>query len=166
MGAPKIKVGERQFILTASKSRIYLGYSGYGYEIRVYNHEGNMFRKIKKKYSQVRIQQNDKEDFLKLIRTSPDRSKYYFADHWPAFRYCFADDEDRLFVMTYEKGENPREALYDVFSSEGLLIARTTLGNIGAHGVLPVKATKDRIYCLKEDDEQYKELVVYKARWK
>jgi hypothetical protein len=166
MGTVKPKVGEDKLIQTASKGKIYVGYSKNGYEIGVYDLEGNMLRKIRKKYSRVRIDQDDKDKFLKLNQRNPDRDKYYFADYWPAFRYCFADDDDRLFVMTYEKGERPREAVYDVFNSEGVLITRTTLDNVGQYMLLTVRARKDRIYCLREDDEGYKELVVYKANWK
>jgi hypothetical protein len=165
MGTVKRMVGEDQLIQTESKRKIYVGYSRNGYEIGVYDLEGNMLRKISKNYNRVRIDQDDKDKFLKQNQRNPDRDKYYFADYWPAFRYCFADDDDRLFVMTYEKGENAREAVYDVFSSQGIFIARTTLDNVGEYFVLTVKAKKDRIYCLREDDEGYKELVVYKANW-
>jgi hypothetical protein len=166
MGATKRMVGEDKLIQTASKRKIYVGYSKNGYEIGVYDLEGNMLRKIRKNYNRVRIDQDDKDKFLKQNQRNPDRDKYYFADYWPAFRYCFADDDDRLFVMTYEKGENAREAVYDVFSPQGMFIARTTLDNVGEYFILTVRAKKDRIYCLREDDEGYKELVVYKANWK
>ena len=166
MAAEKIKVGEEQLIQTASKSRIYVGYSGNGYEIKVYDLEGKLFRKIRKKYDRVKIQEDEKRGFLGLIQRSPDRDKYFFADYWPAFRYCFVDEEERLFIMTYEKGKNLKEAIYDVFNSEGIFIARTSFSNVGTPFVLPVRAKKDHIYCLREVEEGYKELVVYKAYWK
>ena len=68
--------------------------------------------------------------------------------------------------MTFEKGTNPGEAIYDVFNYEGAFITRTSLGNLGELLTFPVKARKDHIYCLKEDKDGYKELVVYKTEWK
>lgn len=172
MGAVKAKVGEDKLIQTASTRNIYVGYSKNGYEIGIYDLGGNLVRKIRKQYDRVRIKRDDKA-ILRWMQINRDRDKYVFGDYWPAFRYCFVDDEDRLFVMTYEQDENPRAAVYDIFNSEGLFIARTILDNVsemldhaGSHMPLTVRAKRDRIYCLREDDEGYKELVVYKAEWK
>ncbi len=173
MGSVKAKVGEDRLIQAASKKNVYVGYSKNGFEIRVYDLYGNMIRKVQKKYGRVRINQADRDEFLKQNRRNPDRDKYNFADYWPAFKYCFADDDGRLFVMTNEKGKNPREAIYDVFGPEGTYINRINLDNLGerfdqsgGHQCLTARAKKDLIYCLREDDEGYKELVVYKAEWK
>lgn len=163
--AEEIKVGGGKLYWTASKDSIYIGNSEDGYEICIYDLDGKLFRKIRKKYKPVKIQKEDKDAVFRRMGRSPDRDKYYFADHWSPFRYCFADDEGRLFVMTYEKGTNLGEAIYDIFNSEGAFIARASLGNLGEVFTFPVKARKDHIYCLKEDNDGYKELVVYKMRW-
>jgi hypothetical protein len=171
MGAVKAKVGEDKLIQTASARNIYIGYSKNGYEIGIYDLRGNLVRKIRKQYDRVRIKRDD-EAILRWMRKNRDRDKYVFGDYWPAFRYCFADDEGRLFIMTYEQDKNPKAAVYDVFSSEGLLIARTILDNAsemldytGGRRPLTVRAKNDHLYCLREDDEGYKELVVYRVSW-
>lgn len=164
--AEKIEQGDEKLIWAASKDGIYIGYSKNGYEICVYDLEGKLFRKIRKKYKPVKIQKEDKNAFFRRMGKSADRDKYYFTDNWSPFRYCFADDEGRLFVMTYEKDTNLREAIYDVFNSEGAFITRTSLSNFGELFTFPVKARKNHIYCLKEDKDGYKELVVYKTKWK
>ena len=43
----------------------------------------------------------------------------------PPFHALFADDGDRLFVMTYEEGINPGEYMYDIFDPDGVCIGRS-----------------------------------------
>ena len=120
----------------ASKDKIYIGNSERGYEIRVYDLEGNLLR-----------------------------DNYYFTKNWPPFRYLFTDDEGRIFVLTYEEGVNSREYMNDIFNSEGVFIGRVSLGNVGRFYPLTVRVKKNRLYCLREKESGYKELVVYKMNW-
>lgn len=73
--------------------------------------------------------------------------------------------------MTYEKGNNPREFLYDIFNPEGIFIGRTKLSNYGdflltqRKSPLYVVAKNNRLYCVREKESGYMELVVYKTKW-
>lgn len=62
----------------------------------------------------------------------------------------------------------PGEYMYDIFNSEGLFISRTSLGNLtgmSQWNLQYAKARNKRLYCIKEKEKGYKELVVYKMIW-
>ena len=66
--------------------------------------------------------------------------------------------------MTYEKGENPSEYVFDIFNSEGVFILRKNL-NILNNWDMQAKAKKGRLYCVREKESGYKEFVVYRMKW-
>jgi len=143
-----------------------------GYEISVYDLEGNLQRKVRKEYTSINISEEHKKKFLKEIESVAGeelRKKVYFPKYWPPFRYFFTDDNGRLFVMTYEKGKNLNEYEYDIFNSNGVFVGRISLGNIQEIPLgeleLGVKAKSNCLYCLREKESGYKKLVVYKMRW-
>ena len=103
--------------------------------------------------------------FGRFSKGHPLRDNCYFTKNWPPFRYLFTDDEGRIFVLTYEEGVNSREYMNDIFNSEGVLIGRVSLGNVGRSYPLTVRVKKNRLYCLREKESGYKELVVYKMKW-
>jgi len=73
--------------------------------------------------------------------------------------------------MTYEKGEKPKEYIYDIFSPKGYFVGRTSLDNSGDTtisiwgGPLEARAKNNRLYCMRVKDSGYKELVVHKMSW-
>jgi len=52
------------------------------------------------------------------------RDKFYFPKSMPPFHYFLTEEEGRIFVMTYEQGEYPREYIFDIFNEEGVFIGR------------------------------------------
>lgn len=166
-----IEFPEPVLISSVSNSKIYIGYGKRGYEIWVFDLDGNLLRKIRKKYQPVEIPEEVKEENKKA--TGDPKyiiygKKIRFSKHWPPFQYLFTDDEGRLFVMTYEEGEYPGEYMYDVFNSDGIFIDRISLGNLvfeSRWNIQYVTARKSRLYCLKKKDSGYRELVVYKMKW-
>ena len=68
--------------------------------------------------------------------------------------------------MTYEKGTNPGEYIFDIFNSDGVFIARKSM-NIFAWGRVEISATakNKHLYCLREKENGYKELVISKMSW-
>ncbi len=157
------------FTWGVSDGKIFVGDDEKGYAIRMYDLKGNLAREIRKKYKPVKIPAGHKRKVLELFK--PYSEKIYFPRHWPAFRYLFADDQGRLFVMTFEQGKNPGEYIYDVFNADGILTARTSLGNYGYSEYirdempLEAKAKNGRIYCTREKPSGFKELAVYKMIW-
>ena len=86
----------------------------------------------------------------------------------------FTDDKDWLFVMTYEKGEDERKYMYDIFNADGVFIGRVSLGNIQVRYVgneryhddpKKVLAKGNYLYCIQENESGFIELVVYNMKW-
>jgi hypothetical protein len=122
------------FVWSISNGHICVGNLEKGYEFSMYDIVGKLLRKIRKEYNPVKVPQELKEQMLKRFERpalESIRKKIYFPDFFPPFQYYFMDDKGRLFVMTYEKGNNPREFLYDIFNPEGIFIGRTKLSNYG-----------------------------------
>jgi len=135
------------FIWKISESNIYIGNEFRDYEILKYDFDGNLQQKIKKNYENVEL-------------------KVWFPKYWTPFCSFFPDDEGRLYVMTFEEGDNSGEYIYDIFNSDGIFICRKSL-NIYSWGELEVcaKAKRERLYCLQEEESGYRKLAVYKMKW-
>lgn len=159
------------FFASIYNEKIIEGNSERGYDIFVYDLDCNLLKKIRKEYIPVAVNKEDKKRILEKHKALPEeaKKKIYFPECFPPFQYLFTNDEGYLFVMTYEKGKKPREFIYDIFNSEGAFISRTCLDNYGQIGVswdpLPVVAKNNKIYCLREKESGYKELVAYRMNW-
>jgi len=154
------------FLWSITKSNIYLGNEERGYEISVYDLEGNMVRKINKEYIKIRIP----DEYIKEKMESLSeiwRKRLYFPDYFVPFQCAFVDDKGSLFVITNEKGSNSGEYMCDIFNPEGIFIARASLPGIVDTGLifLLLIAKKDHLYSIQEKESGYKELVVYKIMW-
>lgn len=156
------------FFGKARDDRICIGNSERGYEILVFDLDGQLLRKIRKEYSPVPVSQDYKTDYLKQFEDfMPEYAKkIYFPEHWHPFNSFFLDEEGRLFVMTYEHGENPGENMFDIFNRNGVFIARTSLKvHHWGWGRLNARVKGQRLYVVREKETGYKELVVYGMRW-
>jgi len=145
-----------------SDGRIFFGTSRRGYEICVFDLNGNIIRKIKKEYKPVRFPKDLREEWEGRNRAVPDVQP-------PFQRLFFTDDEGRLFIMTFEKGLNPNEYIFDIFNSDGVFVESVSLDAFvrRSANVLPLYATakNKRLFCLREKENGYKELVVNKMIW-
>ncbi len=153
---------------SVSNRRIFSGFQERGYEIHVFDFDGNRVRKIKKEFQPVPVPEDYKTAFMEQFNApifDDIRNKIYFPDAMPPFYSIFSNDEGRLFVMTYEEGENPGEYMYDIFDSEGVCIGRKSLEIYHDESGVYAKMKNDRFYCLKEKESGYKELVVSKVIW-
>ncbi|MGB8958422.1 MAG: 6-bladed beta-propeller [Candidatus Aminicenantales bacterium] len=165
-----LKVGGKTTGLIASlywkvhKEKIYIGNEQRGYEILVYDLNGRLVRKIRKEHSRV----NYPEEFRKATELmARRRPEIYAPEHTPPFNSFFIDDNDYLYVMTYEKGSQPDEYLHDIFDEEGVFVGRVSLGLAGSMGraLNPMHAIArgGRYYRLRfKEDDDYPELITYK----
>lgn len=167
----KFEIPPYDLVHSISNGKIYAGNSEKGYEIRKFDLEGNLERRIRKEYNPVKISEEFKKKTMEEFenpRLAVLRDKIFFPKYYPAFQYLFTDDEGHLFVMTNEESETPGEYMYDIFNGEGLFISRTSLGNLtgmSQWNLQYAKARNKRLYCIKEKENGYKELVVYRMRW-
>ena len=152
------------FVVKSSPSRLFIGNEDRGYEILELDHDGNPLKKIRKEYSRVRVP----EEIIKKRKAAFSRQgrAYYLPDYYLPICDFFADDDNRLFIMTFEKGSNPGEYWYDIFDPNGLFIMRKPLniltwGEIAACG----QVTRNRLYCFQERADGYRVFKVYKIFW-
>jgi len=158
------------FMWRISGDRIFITNQARGYEIWVYDLDGNLVRKVRKEYRRVRVTEEIKEAILgpdyRRSGTSQDK---YFPNPLPPLNQFFADDEGRIFVMTYEPGPNQGEYVWDIFNPDGVFVGRKALNIFWAGLYLGPRYTfvkKGHLYCHQEKETGFHELVVYKMIWK
>ncbi len=152
------------FCWSASKKRVYIGNEDRGYEIRVHDLEGNLIQKIKKEYKKVPVSEAYKQ---RRIEKLSERLKkiLFFPEHFAPYQSFFADDSGRLYVMTYEEGENPGEFICDIFNPKAVFVGRKSLNVCVWNNFLWARIKKNLFYCLQEKESGYKKLVAYKMKW-
>ena len=148
--------------------RIYVGNEQRGYELWVYDLEGNLLRKVRKEYKPVAYPEEFKKQTEQLAARQP-ALRLFARQDMPPFNSFFPDDEGRLFVMTYEQGRSQDEFIHDVFNKDGVLIARVPLGKYGIMGRalnhLRATAANGRFYRLRFKENGYPELIIYRMLW-
>jgi hypothetical protein len=152
------------FCWSVSKGSIYIGNEKRGYEIWKYDLEGNLIQKIKKEYEKAPIPEEYKKETIERL---PEmlKKRTYFPDFFPPYQAFFNDDRGRLFVVTYEEGENPSEFMVDIFNHDGVFVGRKSLDIRTWNGLLWAKMIGNLFYCPQENESGYKKLIVYKMRW-
>ena len=165
----RVLISGRSLIYQAGKDKLYIGDTDRGYEIRVYDLEGKLLRKIRKEYKPVSVSEEFKQDFLaRFPEGDPFRGRFDFPDAWPPFLSFIEDKEGRLLVRTYEKGLNPDENMFDIFNPEGVFIGRASFANRDAQreqNPLPCLCRGGRLYSIHDKESGYRELSVYRMRW-
>jgi hypothetical protein len=158
-----------------SNENIYVGNEERGYEICVYDFDGNLLRKIRKNYEADKGSGKLVQEIREKLKHTPKvlTDKLYFPERWPPFQFIFTDDEARLYVMTFKEGKNPDENIFDIFNPEGIFIATASMHvSLNDPFFTPeapldswVTIKKNRLYCLREKSSGYREFVVYKTIW-
>ena len=158
------------FMWRVSGDRIFITNQARGYEIWVYDLDGNLLRKIRKEYRRVKVTEEIKDAILGPdYRKSGIPQNKYFLDPLPPLNQFFADDEGRIFVMTYEPGPSPGEYVWDIFNPDGVFVGRKALNISWAglyYGPRYTFVKKGHLYCHQEKESGFNELVVYKMIWK
>jgi len=165
--AKKLDGVDARSILAVTPQHIFRGNSERGYDIWVYNHEGRLIKKIKKDYKPMEVDEAFMNNVRRRYARAPEiLNKLHFSKTFPPFQFGFADETGYLFVMTYEKGRNGSEFIYDIFDQDGAFVARTALSNYGRYGIVEralfAMARRGRVYCFSEKESGFKEIVVYR----
>jgi len=151
------------FMWRVSNQGIFIVNEKRGYEIQKFDHDGRLLRKIKKEYRPVRLS----EELEKEI-AGPN----YQVDHLyqgKKMRYLapmnsiFCDDQERFFVMTYEKSDTGAGFIHNVFNADGLYIGDLIINKEWAGIINSPKYTmikNNKLYYYREKADGFKELVV------
>jgi hypothetical protein len=127
------------------------------YEIKIFDKEGNVIRKIMKEYDPVEI---TKEEIKEETEVLSQDMKLSIPKYHSAYRRFIIDDEGRIFVMTRERVADGEGYYYDVFDSEGKFIVKVPLKT------RPYVLKKKKLYTVEEDEEGYQAVKRYKVIWK
>jgi len=172
MVAQRIKGIRHNILAEVSCGKIFTGSQQRDYEIYVYDFSGNLIKKIRKDYINVPPSEEYKERFLGMFKSNPSvyeaaKKKIYFPSSLPPFHYFLTDEKGRLYVMTYEKGINPGEYMFDIFNPEGIFVGRKSLKGFSILEMLPlnIKIRNDHFYYIEEKESGFRQVVVYKMKW-
>lgn len=128
------------------------------YELLIYDSRGKLVKKIIKKYKPVKISEEELAYMRKVVRL-PSTVRLIVPTHHTAFQRFSVDDNDRIFVQTWERTKDGKGFVYDVFSPEGICIARVPLNG------MPRVWKHDKLYTIEVDDDGYQYVVRYKVIW-
>lgn len=129
------------------------------YEFRIHDAAGRIVRKIQMDPDPVPISKADIDERMKGARQALLQNMK-IPKHYPAFRYFVTDDEDRIYVLTWERPPDRKGFYFDVFDREGRYIVRTVLP-----AAMPL-IRKGRLYAAEETAEGFPVLKRYKVEWK
>jgi len=164
----RIKATHDVYVWSAGQGRIFVGEDSRGYDIWVFDYDGNPIRKIRKESNPIPLSDETKAELQKKIDESGEDAYMKFAyvpDSYPPFHHLSSDEKGRLFVLTYEEGEEPGTHMCDIFDSDGVFRGRIALDvYFGATYHAPARARGDRLYCLQEKEDGFKVLTVYSMR--
>jgi len=139
-----------------------------GYELVEFALDGSLIRKIRKRFEPVRLEVRIQEALLQGIPdNSPLRDPAVIPDFLPPAHALFSDDDGRLYVATFEKGERREEYWFDVFNREGVFFSRVSLPVHFGRDPFPIYALvrNQHLYCVGEKESGFKRLKVYRMTW-
>lgn len=136
--------------------------SNWEYILYLADEDGRVEKKIENKYEPIKPTSEEKKRYIKEVfggEQLPPGKKFIFPDYYPPIEHLLIDDQDNIFVRTYERTKDGAH-YYDYFDAEGRYIAS-----------FPMKETifcirGDRFYTLEEDEEGYQKIVRYRYRLK
>ncbi len=131
------------------------------YEIKVFNPEGKLIKKILKDYDPVKLTEKDKEEFFgRIPEIGPlAKERIKFSKVFPPYQNFTIDEKWRLFVRTFEKGKDKGEYYLDVFDEEGKYIAKFSFKGE------PRAWRGNKLYAMEEDESGFRTLKIYSVRW-
>jgi hypothetical protein len=159
-------------IFCCSRDEIFIGLTEGEGDVSVFDLNGNLKRTIRKRSHPVAIPASFREDLLKRIPEGhPVRKNLMLPSHFPAFQSFFADDEDRLYVVSYEKDSASGQNICEIFSPDGTYIHRAALGYFdflkwmfeGQPGEVVIR--NGRVLCVRDKDSGYREAIVSSMTW-
>jgi hypothetical protein len=140
------------------------------YEIRFLDAEGKLLRKIMRDHDPALVTQAEKDDLAERTRKvlGPGAAQeMVFSQFHSAFRSFFGDDEGHLFVQTWERTDDGKADIIDVFDSEGRFIGRVPMPVHPDFQAPTPRVMKGRkLYAIEPDEEGYDVVKRYSVTWK
>lgn len=148
--------------------RIFVGNEQRGYEILIYDFSGRLIRKIEKDFIPVPVPADIKQRIREQTPAAQRGSLEFPPFMPPYFSFC-ADQENRLYVFTFESGNTADERMCDIFTADGVLIARKAVKIVvNSREPFPIVAgiKESRLFLLQEKENGHKLLTAYNMEWK
>lgn len=122
------------------------------YELNVVDEKGKVFLKIKKEFNPVELTEEIKQRVIAYRGGTEDQ--YSFPKVLPPIRYICADDNNRIFVCTYESQAEDKY-FYDIFDKNGRCVEKVTIKG------LPMFFKNGYLYCRGEDENNLHQVIRY-----
>ena len=164
IGLSDLRFPEPLLCWSASTDRIFIGNEDRAYDVRVYDRDGMLRRRIKKEYAAVPVSDDFKSQALKPL-PEPLRKAVHFPDAHSPFQSLAAADDGTLFVATFEAGDRPGEYIFDIFGKDGGLMGRKSLPAVVTEGHLWMKIMAGKLYILREKPNGFKEISASRILW-
>jgi len=126
------------------------------YKLKVFSPDGKLAKMITREYKPVKITKEEIDERMASIQTE---RKVYIPQYRPVFRRFSIDEEDRIFVMTWERAEGKDWYYHDIFDSFGKYIAKIPLRGY------PRVWENGKFYTIEEDEDGYQHVKRYKVTW-
>jgi len=166
----KLKGTFHNLVCEVDAGKIFIGNQEEEYEIKVYDYNGKLVKKIKKDYKKIPVSEEYKKRFMSSFNEDPQifafiEKRIYFPDYLPPFHYFTTDEKGRIYVMTYEKGTSEKEYVFDIFNELGAFVGRKVLNDFSFPEGLRGKFKNNRFYCVEMAQEGFEKLTVYTIIW-
>jgi hypothetical protein len=126
------------------------------YELKIFNNDGKLLRRILKEKKLVRIPREEIEIVARLPKVDDKLPEYYMP-----FYFFYVDEEGRIIVYAHGKLGGNRERTFDIFSPEGKFLATISLG----YHTACLWANR-RLYAIEEDKDGLPIVKAYRVMWK
>jgi len=126
------------------------------YELLLLGPDGKLKMKIAKDFEPVEVPKEEREKRIKNMRIEKVKN---IPRIYPAYNWFIFDDEGRVIIKTWKRGEKDNEFFYDIFSSEGKYIFNILLKG------RPIVWKNNNLYSIEEDEEGYDVVKRYKITW-
>ncbi len=136
------------------------------YEIQAFDAQGKHFLSIQRDYKKVKITQEDIDEIMERMTAFGGATGginiaelFEFPDYFPPYRTFVFDEDGRMFVTTWEKGEKKGDFWVDVFDREGRYFTRF-LTNI------ETSLWKDgKAYAIVENEDGFRVIKRFAVTW-
>jgi hypothetical protein len=127
------------------------------YEFYILDSTGKPLKRIVRNYDPVKITEEEKKESLRRLEQPENKE---VPDFHPPYRRFTVDNEDRIFVQTWERPKDSEGYHHDVFDSEGRFITKIIFK-------FPPQIWKlGKFYSIEEDEDGFQFIKRYKVTWK